>query len=284
MQLMDLATSTSFVLWESSLTAVLEVMKSDGTPYRVPVVDSGGKFRGIIDKRRILEVLIGARGGAIRGKEGARSLIGEPVFILIDESHQVFQEGAPIKMVLNYMAENNIGHVVVVDQNNSYKGIVEEEGILRGLVGRRLGAPVEGLMKKSVVRICPEAAVYEAARTMVLRRVRRLPVEEGGALRGILTAGQVVEHIYKQVQSGSMEWGDVESLTDRVEAIYTRGVQYCLPGTELGEAIGIMLRRNISGMPVTTEGGEIVGIFTRVDAVRGLVHELGGDKLAELMG
>jgi len=283
-KLLDLATSKVVVNWESTLMSVVEAMKPNGTPYRVPVVDSVGKFRGIINKRRILEVLIGTRGSAIRGKEGAESLLTEPVFILIDESYQVFQEGAPIKMVLEYMAENFIGHVVIVDQNNNYKGIIEEQDILRSFVGTRMKTPVEGLMKRNVVRICPEATVYEAAKSMVEKRVRRLPVEAGGILSGILTIGQVVEHVFKQVQIGRLTLEEIEGLSDRVEAVYTREAHSCLPSTELGEAIGTLMQRNISGMPVTAEDRKIVGIFTRLDAVVALVHSLGGEKLVELMG
>jgi CBS domain-containing protein len=284
MQLTDLITRKAFVNWESPLTSVLEAMKSDGTPYRVPVVDSGGKFRGIINKRRILEVLIGVRGSAIRGKEGVRSLMDEPVFILIDESYQVFQEGTPIKMVLEYMAENFIGHVVVVDQNNNYKGIVEEQDVLRNLVGKRLKTPVEQVMKKDVLCIRPEALINEAAKIMVERRVRRLPVVKKGSLRGIITIGQVVEHIHTQIQKDKMALEDVGVPSDRVETIFTKEVQTCLPSMELGQAITIMLQRNISGMPVTTKKRKVVGIFARVDAVVALVHGLGSDSMSELMG
>lgn len=284
MQLTDLATNRAFVSWESPLTSVLEYMKSDGSPYRVPVVDSGGKFRGIINKRRILEVLIGTRGSAIRGKEGTESLMDEPVFILIDESHQVFHDGTPAKMVLEYMAENYIGHVIVVDKDNKYRGIVEEKDILRGFVGRRLETPVERLMKTEVIRICPEALVYEAAKTMVQRRVRRLPVEKGGILEGILTIGQVVEHIHTQIQNDPLRLEGVKTLSSRVEAISTKETQTCLPSTELGEAISIMQQKNFSGMPVTTEERVLLGIFTRVDAVVALVRGLGADSMSELMG
>lgn len=284
MRLMDLATRRDPVRSDSPITSVLESMKPDGTPYRVPVVNSEGKFDGMISKRRILEVLTGARGSAIRGKEGSRSLMSEPVFILIDESHQVFEGGAPIRMVLDYMGENSIGYVVVVDQNNSYVGMVEEQDILRRMAGSRLPTPVESLMKKSVICISPGASIYEAATIMVQRRVRRLPVEVGGKLEGILTIGQVVEHIFDQIHRDGMELEEAKGVTDRVETISNKNALSCLPSTELGEAIGIMLQENISGIPVTAEGGRLVGIFTRVDAVVALIHGLGSDRLVELMG
>ncbi len=283
-RLIDLYASRNFVRSDSPLTSVFEAMKTDGTPYRAPVVDSDGKFVGMINKRRILEVLIGTRGSAIRGKEGSKSLMDEPVFILIDESHQVFEEESPIKMVLDYMGENSIGYIVVVDQNNSYRGMVEEQDILRHMVGRRLETPVGGLMKKNVIGIPPETPIYEAATIMVQKRVRRLPVEAEGKLRGILTIGQVVEHIFSHIQRGGMELEGVEVMPDLVEAISNKNAHSCLPSTELGEAIGIMLQKNISGMPVTEDGGRVVGMFTRVDAMAALVHGLGADRIIELMG
>lgn len=52
---------------------------------------------------------------------------------------------------------------------------------------KHVGATAEAIMSREVVWIGPETPITEAAELMLKRRIKRLPVVEGGRLVGIVT-------------------------------------------------------------------------------------------------
>lgn len=60
---------------------------------------------------------------------------------------------------------------------------------------RHVGATAHDVMTREVITIGPEATTEEAARTMVERDVKRLPVVEGDRLVGIVTRKDLVRSL-----------------------------------------------------------------------------------------
>ncbi len=89
---------------------------------------------------------------------------------------------------LDIMAKNDIGSLVVVDEDRPV-GIVTERDIVRRLVNdwATPKSPVMDLMSHPLITAEPETPSWEAFRTMLKRRIRRLPVLDRGKLVGIVT-------------------------------------------------------------------------------------------------
>lgn len=96
-----------------------------------------------------------------------------------------------------------IGAAVVSEDGDRVDGIVSERDIVRGLAEhgpRLLDLPVSNIMASSVVTCTPEDSVKEVMRRMTIRRVRHLPVVEGGKLAGIVSIGDVVKNRLDEIE------------------------------------------------------------------------------------
>lgn len=93
------------------------------------------------------------------------------------------------------MADYDIGSLVVID-GEAFVGIITERHYARNVVlkGKTSPAtPVREIMEKNVVTVHPEQRVEECIALMTAKRVRHLPVMEGGKLVGIISIGDLLK-------------------------------------------------------------------------------------------
>jgi CBS domain-containing protein len=100
----------------------------------------------------------------------------------------------PAGEAASIMAQHRVGCVIVVE-NEVPIGIVSETDIVRKLTAKRKNAdqtPVEDIMSSPV--ICAEVGmqINEVSNIMINRRIRKIPIVDGGKLRGIITATDIV--------------------------------------------------------------------------------------------
>lgn len=90
----------------------------------------------------------------------------------------------PIKAAARLMVRNKVSGLPVVDEDTRVVGIITEADFLRLEVAREEADDpqpverVEQVMNRSVLTITPDATVAEAARTMVVNDINRLPVTD----------------------------------------------------------------------------------------------------------
>lgn len=105
---------------------------------------------------------------------------------------------APHQMVLEalmLMAEKNVGALPVM-QNGEVVGVISERDYARKLVlhGRSsVGTPVRDIMVSPVITVDTHQTVDTCLGIMSDRRLRHLPVVEGGKLIGLLSIGDLVK-------------------------------------------------------------------------------------------
>jgi len=93
------------------------------------------------------------------------------------------------------MAEKDIGSLVVMD-GEKLVGIITERHYARNVVlkGKTSPAtPVRDIMERHVVIARPEQSVDQCLALMTEKRVRHLPVLEGGKIIGIVSIGDLVK-------------------------------------------------------------------------------------------
>jgi CBS domain-containing protein len=111
--------------------------------------------------------------------------------------------GDSVRDLVRSLAEHNIGALVVCD-GDAVVGVVSERDVVR-----RLGAdgadvldrPVGDIMTTSVVSCASGDSIDGVAEIMTQRRVRHMPVLDGGQLSGIVSIGDVVSHRMRQLES-----------------------------------------------------------------------------------
>jgi CBS domain-containing protein len=97
------------------------------------------------------------------------------------------------------MSENDIGDLIVMDDNTPV-GIVTERDFVRRVLaeGKSTESKVSEVMTRPLKVIDPDAPIKEAARRMVNKRIRRLPVIKDNKLVGIITATDFARHLSKK--------------------------------------------------------------------------------------
>ena len=101
-----------------------------------------------------------------------------------------------VEAAVEALRERSIGALVVTADGKTINGILSERDIVRAL-GRStrdlLGRPASDIMTADVFTCSPEDRVEHLMSLMTDKRIRHLPVEVDGALKGIVSIGDVVK-------------------------------------------------------------------------------------------
>lgn len=282
----DIMCYRPYMRWGDQLFLALNILAAKESPYRVVVVDEEQRVKGVITGRRMLEILLGRRGESLKEKKGLRGVLREPVNLFVDEARNIFPENTPVRVVLQYMFENNIGFVIVVNEKGVLQGLVDEVSILGKLKGKRFDVKVEDAMKSPVVTVSPDATLLSASNTMLDHRVRRLIVAEEGKLKGIITVTDILRYVLETNKHLEMILRDVgvETIFEekRVGEIMETDVVSVNAGEDLGKVVDKMVDFNVSCLPVL-EQERLIGVISRVDVISGLVKFKGADELVKIM-
>jgi CBS domain-containing protein len=101
---------------------------------------------------------------------------------------------------LKLMAEKNIGAVLVLDEH-CVVGVLSERDYARKVVlqGRTSqDTTAQEIMSKRVVGVEPQQTVEECMALMTDKRIRHLPVVDGGEVIGVVSIGDIVKNIISQ--------------------------------------------------------------------------------------
>jgi len=107
---------------------------------------------------------------------------------------------SPVLEAIRRMAEHGIGALLVLDQGKLV-GIVSERDYARKVIlkGRSSSdTPVRDVMTSKLHTVAPGVSAGECMQIMTDRRVRHLPVLDGGRLLGILSIGDLVRAVLEE--------------------------------------------------------------------------------------
>ncbi|MEQ1524094.1 MAG: CBS domain-containing protein [Aestuariivirga sp.] len=85
---------------------------------------------------------------------------------------------------------------IIITSDGHIEGILSERDIVHGLTEHGaavIDLPVSALMSRNVHTCRPDAEIRDVMRLMTQHRIRHVPVAENGALRGIVSIGDVVK-------------------------------------------------------------------------------------------
>jgi CBS domain-containing protein len=145
--------------------------------------------------------------------------------------------------------------------------IVEREGEIMAIATR------------NVVTVPPTTSILGAVETMTGCGFRRLPITDAGTgkLRGIVTSGDVIDFMgggdkFRLVQvkhNGNF----LAAVNESVRSIMTHPPESLPHSAKIEEAVGIILKKRIGGIPIVDDDGVLSGIVTERDVMKVLVSE-----------
>jgi CBS domain-containing protein len=119
-----------------------------------------------------------------------------------DKSIFSVEPQAPVLEAIRAMAEHHIGALLVM-RGGALEGIVSERDYARKviLLGRSSAAtPVRDIMSTPVLTVTLEDTVQKCMQLMTERRVRHLPVTDGGRVVGMISIGDLVKAVIAEQQ------------------------------------------------------------------------------------
>jgi CBS domain-containing protein len=102
---------------------------------------------------------------------------------------------ATVRDLLRLLAQHNVGALIVSSDGSSLDGIVSERDVVRRLNEDEavLGAPVSRIMTADVATCEITDNVDKLMALMTDRRIRHVPVMNGGELIGVVSIGDIVK-------------------------------------------------------------------------------------------
>ena len=132
--------------------------------------------------------------------------------ILNGKPHQVVAIGpdATVADAVALLSEAKIGAVPVMD-GDVVAGVFSERDVIHALARSGAAAmdqPVREEMTAPAVTVSPTDSVLGALSLMTRRRMRHLPVLDGGALVGFVSIGDLVKHRIDRIEADAAAMRD----------------------------------------------------------------------------
>ena len=149
--------------------------------------------------------------------------------------------------VLKILKRTGISGVPVI-KNKKIVGIITRKDLLRKPEETQLGL----LMTTKPITIEPDADLSEAAKIIVTKRIRRLPVVEDSKLVGLLSVSDIVHAIAQM----------------KIKDLYTSRTFALWEETPLPIVGRVMEISGVDSIPVLDEESRLVGILSERDLIR----------------
>lgn len=145
---------------------------------------------------------------------------------------------------------------------------------------------VSDIMTRAVISVTPETPIAEAARLMLQHRISGLPVvDPQQVVVGIVTEGDLLRRAETGTERRHARWLEflispgrlareyADAHARKVGEVMSPEVAYVAPQDPIEAVVALMERRRVKRLPVI-DGGRLVGIVSRANLVRALLHNL----------
>jgi len=115
---------------------------------------------------------------------------------------------ATVAGAVEQLRQHEVGALVVSEDGSTIEGIVSERDVVRKLAELGDGTVhelVSSIMSSSVTTCGPDDDTEALMRIMTERRIRHLPVVDGGRLSGIVSIGDIVKARIEELEKNRTE-------------------------------------------------------------------------------
>ncbi|MSQ42245.1 MAG: CBS domain-containing protein [Dehalococcoidia bacterium] len=130
---------------------------------------------------------------------------------------------------------------------------------------------VEAIMSHPLVTVTPEAQLWEARAMMTAHHVHHLLVADRGRIVAIISDRDIAYRVSLYASGPTASRHEAAALHRRVHQAATFRLVTIRDDASVEEATALILDREISALPVVDEQGQVIGIVTSRDLLRGLL-------------
>lgn len=160
---------------------------------------------------------------------------------------------------------------------------------LRGHPSKKREGEIMTIAKSPVVTMAPTTPIYDAIKIMVQKGFRRMPIADPGTqrLHGIITATDLINYLgggekYQLIQrkySGNF----YKAINEPVKSIMTTDVVWISTSAKISDALRLMKKHNVGGLPVVDEEKHVWAIVTEHDIILLFTGKISGVKVTDVM-
>ena len=107
----------------------------------------------------------------------------------------------PAAEAIRIMTDKNISAVIVVDKNDTLTGMFTERDVVH-CVEKNIAldkVPVKDVMGRDIITFEPSTEISAAISVIARKKVRHIPVVEGGKIMGIVTYRDLVSYVLPEL-------------------------------------------------------------------------------------
>ncbi|HUR63937.1 MAG TPA: CBS domain-containing protein [Candidatus Thermoplasmatota archaeon] len=249
-----MATGIVTVDKDRNLKDVLSLMEQHNIT-KIPVTE-GGNLVGIVTDGHIADKL---------GREHNRQLQLSTLHAssVMEKDFIVAHPDEDLNVLLEDVGKPGLTMVPVV-QGTKLVGVVTKADLLRLVESK---APLSSLMKRELKTVGPGERLIHARRLLLDNDIARLPVLEGGKVKGIIAEHEIAG-AFANLKTADAHVQRVNIRDLEVSAYMRREVVTGTPEMSAKEAAQRMLKEHVGALPVVAPNGTIQGIVTRTDLIR----------------
>jgi len=124
-------------------------------------------------------------------------------FLKINKNRKILtnSKDQSVRQALVLMSENNIGAIIIVDNNDFPIGIFSERDYARKVILKGKSSKdtlLEEVMTKELITVTRDYKIEQCMEIMNKKRIRHLPVLESKKIIGIISIGDVLKIMMKE--------------------------------------------------------------------------------------
>lgn len=258
MQVKDIMVQPQVIDKADTISHALNMMDKKNT--RRLLVKHDNKVIGVLTMRNLTKEL-GTR------KKGAKPASSLHVATAVSDNYVKVLPDTNVNDAITLMKKNN--GVIMVSENDEIVGWVTPKELMKN---NNFSGYVAEIMKKDPITASPGDRVSHIRHLILDNDIGRLPVLENGKLIGIVTENDIAKAMraFRDVVSGNQQDSRIKNLI--VEDIMTRGLKTTYSNTSVSDVVKMMIKENISGVPVLNLEDDMVGFITRRSVVNSMVE------------
>jgi len=277
---MDIATKDVFTLPPTStlMNALKMMLKRNFR--RIPIADAGTKrLEGIISATDFVNIFGGGpKFGLIKGRYGGNlsAAVNEVVETIMERNVVTVEETDSLEDAVETMFEKNVGGCPVVNKDDVVVGIITERDILKYLgQNRKIDGVASDYMTTSVITLKSRDTIEKAMKTMIEKKLRRLPIIDDGILVGLITVREILRYFgmgeaFKMLTSGNIKDAidkPISTILANDELLVYKDILTFPKNITISQLVSSMLEKGY-GVALIVENGKLEGIITERDLVK----------------